>query len=92
MHEDLRRLRAAVHRALLLNDGELLQQTCDYEGMKISDTVSTLGRTFPAKNAMIGLAYRSHRPAHTREGVSPEAIQNTMKEIGLQEAARKNGA
>ena len=84
----LQHLRVTMHRVLLLNDEQLLQQTCDYEGLGIPDGVSTRGRTFPAANAMIGLAYGSHRPVHTRKGMSPERIASTMGTLGLHEAAR----
>lgn len=88
MRPTLRHLRVTMHRVLLLNEEHLLQQTCDYEGFGIRNGVSTRGRTFPAANAMIGLAYSSHRPVHTRKGISPERIASTMKTLGLHEAAR----
>ena len=82
-------LRVTMHRVLPLNGENLLQQTCDYEGLGIAARESTAGRTFPADKAIIGLAYRSHRPVHTRESASRREIENTMVELGLQEAARK---
>lgn len=85
---DLGHLRVTMHRVLLLNDDQLLQQTCDYEGLSIPEEESTRGRTFLANNAMIGLAYGSHQPVHTRKGVSPEEIARTMATLGLHEAAR----
>ena len=84
----LEHLRVTMHRVLLLNNEQLLQQTCDYEGLGIPDGMSTSGRTFPAANALIGLAYRSHRPVHTRKSISPETIASTMATLGLHEAAR----
>ena len=88
MCPSLEHLRVTMHRVLLLNDEQLLQQTCDYEGLGIPDGVSTRGRTFRAANAMIGLAYSSHRPVQTRKGIPPQIIASTMATLGLREAAR----
>ncbi|MDE2807781.1 MAG: FAD-dependent oxidoreductase [Gemmatimonadota bacterium] len=86
---DVKHMRVTVHRVLPLNEEELLQQMCDYQGIDVLETKPTAGRTFPARNAMIGLAYRSHRPVHTLGSASPEEIQSTMVDLGLMEAARK---
>ena len=89
MKSDITHLRVTFHRVLPLNKEELLQQTCDYQGIGIVRGEPTAGRTFPAKKAMIGLAYISHCPVHTRTSVAPEKIEETMVELGLQDAARK---
>lgn len=84
----LSHLRVTMHRVLLLNDEVLLQQTCDYEGLRIPDGGSTRGRTFLARNAMIGLAFGSHQPVHTRKAASSEEFASTMRSLGLHDAAR----
>ena len=87
-NSDVKNMRVTAHRVLPLNEEELLQQMCDYQGIGELERKPTAGRTFPAKNAMIGLAYRTHCPVHTRRGASPDAIQDSMQKLQLRVAAR----
>ena len=89
VRREVEHVRVTLHRVLPLNEECLLQQSCDYQGIGVRERQPTAGRTFPAKNAMIGLAYSSHRPVHTRASVSAAEIQNAMVNLGLMEAARK---
>lgn len=82
-------LRVTLHRVLYLNNEKLLQQACDYQGVDVAFGDATAGRTFPAENAMIGLAYRSHRPVHAKQSASGRKLEAIMKDLGLMEAARR---
>lgn len=89
MRPGLRHVRVTLHRVLPLREDQLLQQACDYQGQGFDHNRPTAGRTFPARNAMIGLAYRCRRPARTVLGVSREALEKAMAELSLHDAARE---
>jgi hypothetical protein len=88
MRPGLRHVRVTLHRVLPLHREQLLQQACDYQGSGFDQPRSTAGRTFPAGNAMIGLAYRCRRLARTRFGATSEELQEAMAQLGLHDAAR----
>ena len=88
MKSNVNHLRVTFHRVLPLNRENLLQQTCEYQGVGIDEDRASAGRTFPADKAMIGLAYGSHCAVHTRASALPKAIEEAMVELDLKYAAR----
>ena len=88
MRPGLRHVRVTLHRILPLHRDDLLQQACDYQGHGF-ERKRTAGRTFPAKNAMIGLAYTCRRPVRTVRGVSHHALEQAMASLSLHDAARE---
>jgi hypothetical protein len=88
-HRDPGRLRVTLHRTLPFGDEELLQQTCDYEGTTDArGSVSAAARTFPARNATIGLAYRCRRIVRSLRDVQPEKLKAAMDLLNLHAASR----
>lgn len=92
-HGDGSRLRVTLHRAMPFGREELLQQACDYVGTRPEPgskraPVSAAGRTFPAGNATIGLAYRCRQIVRSRRGVSAGDLQRAMEELKLNAASR----
>jgi len=86
---DSGRLRVTLHRAMLFGDEELLQQICDYQGTENArGTVSAAGRTFPATNGTIGLAYRCRRIVRSIKDVNPGDLNQSMLPLKLHEASR----
>jgi hypothetical protein len=85
----LAHVRVTLHRVLPLHREQLLQQACDYQGWGFEQPRSTAGRTFPASNAMIGLAYRYARPVRTRPGVTKAQLEQAMEQLRLHDAARE---
>ncbi|MGX5713195.1 NAD(P)-binding protein [Sphingopyxis terrae subsp. ummariensis] len=88
MRPHLEHVRVTLHRVLPIGTELLLQQACDYQG-KGFDPEATAARTYPAENAMIGLAWRCQRGARTRADASEGAIVEAMKQLNLHEAARE---
>lgn len=88
MRPDLVHVRVTLHRVLPLGREVLLQQACDYQGQGFNAADPTAGRTFPTRNAMIGLAYRCRCPARTRTDATEEQLQEAMRLLDLHDAAR----
>ncbi|MFN3436063.1 MAG: NAD(P)-binding protein [Acidovorax sp.] len=89
-HAPEKRLRVTLHRAMVFNGEELLQQACDYEGTaNARGTVSAAGRTFPAINGTIGQAYACRRIVRSVAGVSAENLNRAMGSVRLKEASRE---
>jgi hypothetical protein len=89
-HPKDERLRVTLHRAVSLGVEEWLQQCCRYFGLNIEATEeSPAARTFPAKNAAIGLAYRCRRIVRSLQGVQPEELERAMQSLHLQAASTK---
>lgn len=83
-----KRLRVTIHRALQIGTEEVLQQACDYQGIAL-EPGGTAGRTFPARNATIGLAYQCRRVIRSRRRVSRHLLENTMTDLRLTDASSK---
>lgn len=81
-HPTDRRLRVTLHRASILGSEEVLQQACNYQGIRI-DPGSTEARTFPASNATIGVAYGCQKIIRSRRGISPEDLRRVMIALNL---------
>jgi hypothetical protein len=89
LHPANRRLRVTLHRTIRLGDEELLQQTCNYQGINLEDDVASIGRTFDAKAATIGLAYKTRKVVRTRKGMTPNRLQKAMTRLGLPKISSK---
>ncbi|AHG49908.1 hypothetical protein RLEG12_03190 (plasmid) [Rhizobium leguminosarum bv. trifolii CB782] len=89
-HPADRRLRVTFHRAVSFGREEVLQQCCKYFGVEIDDSgESPVGRTFPADNATIGLAYKTHRMIRSRKRVEADKLAETMQVLNLSQASRR---
>lgn len=92
-HPEGRRLRVTLHRTLILGeDDELLQQSCDYFGTDDAKGETQAARTFPARNATIGLAYRCRRIVRSIRNVRPEQLAAAMRRLNLNEASQAMSA
>ena len=80
--------RVTLHRTLSLHNEELLQQACDYLGVGRRVISSTAGRTFPATEATIGLAYSCRAVVRSKKGIGVNALQDAMQVLNLKEASR----
>jgi hypothetical protein len=87
-HPADKRLRVTIHRAIQIGTEEVLQQACDYQGIAIAPE-RTAGRTFPAKNATIGLAYQCRRVIRSRRRVSKRLLEHTMTGLRLNDASSR---
>jgi hypothetical protein len=81
--------RITLHRVLSIHREELLQQACDYSGRLPKASISTAGRTFPAQNATIGLAYRTRQIIRSARNVSRQRLLEGMAALNLNDASRK---
>ena len=81
--------RATLHRTLPLGEDELLQQACDYSGRDLPVEIGKSGRTFPAKNATIGLAYETRNIIRSQPGIKPETLATAMGKLDLTHASMK---
>ncbi|MBV7522577.1 FAD-dependent oxidoreductase [Ensifer sp. ENS12] len=89
-HPTDRRLRVTFHRAVSFGREEVLQQCCRYFGVGIDDRgESPVGRTFPADNATIGLAYKTHQMIRSRKGIEAGQLAAAMQLLNLNQASRK---
>jgi hypothetical protein len=82
------RLRVTLHRSIVINSRELLQQACEYHGVLL-DSDPAAGRTFPATNATIGLAYKCRRIVRSKKRVARSSLQSTMQKLRLNSASSK---
>jgi hypothetical protein len=87
-HPADKRLRVTLHRAMQIGAEEVLQQACDYQGISILPE-STSGRTFPARNATIGLAYQCRQVVRSRRRVNRRLLESTMSKLRLNDASSK---
>jgi hypothetical protein len=89
-----RKLRVTLHRALKFPNDELLQQACDYQGVEGAGvgTEGTAGRTFPAKNATIGLAYRCRRIVRSVRDVEATKLREAMNLLHIHAASSSMSA
>jgi hypothetical protein len=89
-HPSDQRLRVTLHRVAVFGADPMLQQICDYVGTPDSaDTASAAGRTFPVRNATIGLAYMHQRIVRSVASVDPMSLNKTMEGLKLNDASRK---
>lgn len=89
-HPENECLRVTLHRAVSFGVEESLQQCCGYFGLNIDPSQeSTAARTFPARNATIGLAYRCRRIVRSLQGVQPEELERAMESLHLHTASSK---
>jgi hypothetical protein len=89
-HPEDGRLRVTLHRAMVFGSEDLLQQACDYEGTADArGEHSASGRTFPAGNGTIGLAYRCRAIVRSVRGVEPTKLNESMQPLRLHEASRQ---
>lgn len=89
-HPLKKRLRVALHRAIVFRGEELLQQACDYEGTDDArGSLTTAGRTFPASNGTIGRAYACRRIVRSLKGVDARDLNDAMVPLRLRDASRK---
>jgi hypothetical protein len=92
-HPRDKRLRITLHRAVVLGAEELLQQASDYVGTEGAlGKESTAARTFPARNATIGLAYSCRQIVRSARNVDPSALNAAMQSLQLNEASRAMSA
>ncbi|TCU33112.1 hypothetical protein EV129_117109 [Rhizobium azibense] len=90
LHPENVRLRVTFHRAVSFGAEEVLQQCCKYFGINASSsTGSSAGRTFPAENATIGLAYRCQKMIQSKRNADPKELELAMQALNLSQAARK---
>lgn len=89
MRPNAEHYRITLHRTLLLNNDELLQQACDYVGKGLIGASATAGRTMIASALTIGAAYQTRKIVRTPRGVTEEAIKDGMEELKLASVARK---
>jgi len=89
LRRDAKHFRVTLHRVLAIQREELLQQACDYVGRNLRDAASTAGRTFPANNATIGLAYRTRAIVRSRPGIEPAELNEAMQKLSLSQASRE---
>jgi len=87
-HPDDKRLRVTIHRAIQIGAEEVLQQACDYQGICLPPE-KTAGRTFPARNATIGLAYACRQVVRSKRRVNRRLLENTMTNLRLNDASSK---
>jgi len=90
MHPPDERLRVTLHRTLRIGHEELLQQCCEYAGVKVGTDSSggSAGRTFPANHATIGDAFLRHKIVRSREGVRRDDLAADMLRLKLNESSR----
>jgi len=89
VHLDQNRLRVTLHRTVIIQDEELLQQTCDYAtDFEAKGSQSTAGRTFPNDIATIGMAYGTRRIIRSVRGVSAVRLHAATAEMNLESASR----
>jgi hypothetical protein len=89
-HDPTKRLRITLHRTLLLGGEALLQQCCEYTGLKLEPTARpAAGRTFPSTHATIGLAYESREIVRTIRDAKLEDIESDMATLQLHVSSRK---
>jgi hypothetical protein len=89
VHPADERLRVTLHRAISFGTEEVLQQACDYAGIGLDDQSSTGGRTFPAANATIGLAYSCRQVVRSKRGISRLQLRKAMDFLRIHDAASK---
>ncbi|MCD9816653.1 FAD/NAD(P)-binding protein [Bradyrhizobium japonicum] len=88
-HFDHSRLRVTLHRTVIIQDEELLQQTCDYASdFEEKGSEATAGRTFPNDSATIGLAYGARQIIRTVKGVRAERLNEATGQMKLEIASR----
>jgi hypothetical protein len=85
-HPRDQRLRVTLHRAISFGSEEVLQQTCDYQGLCLEPEL-TGGRTFPAGNATIGLAYRCRKVVRSKRRVDRSKLKHVMTTLRLNDAS-----
>jgi hypothetical protein len=89
-HSKEHRLRVTLHRSIVIHGDELLQQACDYQGLLL-DEDRAAGRTFPATNATIGLAYTCRRIVRSKSRVAAGSLRTAMKRLRLNRASSNMG-
>ncbi|QOZ06642.1 FAD/NAD(P)-binding protein [Bradyrhizobium sp. CCBAU 51765] len=85
-HPKNHRLRVTVHRAIVIHGQELLQQACEYQGLLLEGERAA-GRTFPADNATIGVAYKCRQIVRSRKRVKNLSLRQTMQKLRLNDAS-----
>ncbi|WP_315806817.1 MULTISPECIES: hypothetical protein [unclassified Bradyrhizobium] len=85
-HPKDHRLRVTVHRAIVIHGQELLQQACEYQGLLLEGERAA-GRTFPADNATIGVAYKCRRIVRSKKRVTNLSLRQTMQKLRLNDAS-----
>ena len=89
LHPKSGRLRVTVHRAIAFGGEQLLQQLCEYQGIGIDPNGPlSAGRTFPAGNATIGVAFKSRKIVRSTRAVEPLKLNKAMEKLELNEASR----
>ena len=89
LHQQDKRLRVTLHRALAFGGEELLQQCAEYCGLNVQETGRrNAGRTFPSSNGTIGLAYLMRSLIRTKPHSRQEDILAAMKATNLNDASR----
>lgn len=92
------RLRVTLHRRLVIGNETVLQQCCDYQivGSEETETtpvgtkaIRTAGRTFPANNGTIGVAYHYRKCVRTGRNIKWKDLDEDMKSLDLMETSRK---
>lgn len=86
IHPKEHRLRVTLHRAISFGEEEVLQQSCEYQGIRV-EPERTSGRTFPAENATIGVAYRCREIIRSRRKITRTKLRQTMNSLKLGDAS-----
>jgi hypothetical protein len=86
IHPTSKHFRVTLHRVLTINREELLQQSCEYMGRNVPIDGRS-GRTFPAANATIGLAYQTRRIIRSTQQTTPGSLRKAMAALNLNEAS-----
>lgn len=87
-HPNDKRLRVVLHRRVEIGSETVLQQCSEYHGMNLDAKHSAAGRTFPSRNATIGVAFASEKIVRTQRDTSNKQLNSDMGKLGLNEASR----
>ncbi|MEV6643686.1 FAD-dependent oxidoreductase [Amycolatopsis sp. NPDC051371] len=88
-HAEDKRLRVTVHRTLLLGAEAVLQQCCEYQGVRLDDEPGgSAGRTFPANAGTIGAAFVTRKLVCSQVNAGSGEFQEAMAALDLNYASR----
>ncbi|WP_440710674.1 FAD-dependent oxidoreductase [Herbiconiux sp. YIM B11900] len=87
-HPPTKRLRVTLHRRLVIGSETVLQQACEYQGLCLTGSSSTAGRTFPSDNATIGLAFQTKKIVRSVHTATHATLDQDMHALDLNAASR----
>lgn len=91
-HDVNRRLRVTLHRVASFGGAEVLQQSCNYQGIALtSKDKSGIGRTFATHIGTIGLAFHTRKVIRSQKNVNYESLHRYMSspDRHLEESTQK---